>query len=119
MMRGFQRLFAATIFFGTEEDPERKLLIDRSRFHFFDQLRLWFDADYRDAAASSHSGEARDNVVTLSEAFYSEIDQHRIPVEREVVAALSHAPGMLDFCLWIVWKSCTVNGRPAYIRDHR
>jgi hypothetical protein len=40
-----------------------------------------------------------DNVVTLSEAFYNEIDQHRIPVEHEVVAALAHAPGILDFYL--------------------
>jgi hypothetical protein len=32
----------------------------------------------------------------LSEAFYDEIDQHRIPVEREVVALLANAPGVLD-----------------------
>jgi hypothetical protein len=114
MMKGFQRLFAATIFFGTEDEPERKLVIDRSRFHFFDQLRLWFDAQHR-TVNSTDAPEGADNVVTLSEAFYSEIDQHRIPVEREVVAALAHAPGILDFYLWTVWKSWTVNGRSAYI----
>ena len=59
--------------------------------------------------------ESLDNTITLSEAFYREIDAHRISVEREVVAALAHAPGALDFYVWIVWKSWVVNGRPAYI----
>jgi hypothetical protein len=55
------------------------------------------------------------NVIVLSETFYREIDEHRIPVERDVVAALAHAPGLLDFYIWLVWKSWTVNGTPARI----
>lgn len=55
------------------------------------------------------------NVITLSEAFYREIDEQRIPVEREVVAALPNAPGVLDFYLWIVLKSWSVNGHPVCI----
>jgi hypothetical protein len=51
----------------------------------------------------------------LSEAFYKEIDEHRIPVEREVIAALAHAPGLLDFYVWVVWKSWTLNGGRAYV----
>ena len=47
----------------------------------------------------------RANTVTLSEAFYSEIDQHRIPMEREIVIALANSPGVLDFHVWISWKS--------------
>jgi hypothetical protein len=46
----------------------------------------------------------------LSEAFYDEIDQHRIPVEREVVALLANAPGVLDLYVWLVWKTWTLNG---------
>ena len=30
-----------------------------------------------------------ENAITLSPAFYDEIQQHKIPVERRVVAALS------------------------------
>ena len=41
----------------------------------------------------------------LSQAFFEEIDKHRIPVEREVVAALANAPGVLDLYLWLVWKT--------------
>ena len=38
-----------------------------------------------------------ENTITLSEAFYKEIDEHRIPAEREVIATLAHAPGLLHF----------------------
>jgi hypothetical protein len=45
------------------------------------------------------------NTITLSEAFYSEIDRHRVPMEREVVIAVANSPGVLDFYVWIAWKS--------------
>ncbi|MGO9270601.1 MAG: replication protein RepA [Terriglobia bacterium] len=103
LAQGFQRLFAATIFFGTEDQPDRESIIDSARFHFFDHLCLWFNPpDHRTTPTPPGAPE---NVITLSEAFYAEIDAHRIPVEREVVAALAHAPGILDFYLWIVWRS--------------
>jgi hypothetical protein len=106
---GFKRIFAATIFFGTEDHPSGRKLIDWSRCHFFDHLRLWFNSE------ENQYGQGDGNVITLSEAFYNEIDQHRIPVERVVVSALAHAPGVLDLYLWLVWKSWTINGHPARI----
>ena len=33
LREGFQRIFAATIFFGTSDQPEGKLLLDWARFH--------------------------------------------------------------------------------------
>ena len=102
----FQRIFAATIFFGTEETLSGAKLIDFSRFHFFDCMRLWFNSDPARQAAHSVS---HDNVVTLSETFHQEIDQPPIPVEREAIACLAHAPGTLDFYIWLVWKTWTVN----------
>jgi hypothetical protein len=36
-------------------------------------------------------------------------------VERGVVAALAYAPGILDSCIRLVWRSWTVNGSPGYI----
>jgi hypothetical protein len=111
LLEGFTRLFAATIFFGTEEQPSRAALIDWARFHFFDRMRLWFNRD----GANSLSDDHPDNVVVLSKPFYREIDEHRIPVEREVVAALTHAPGALDLYLWLVWKTWTVSGAPVRI----
>jgi hypothetical protein len=76
-------------------------------------MRLWFNT----TQSEPPSPLPHDNAITLSEAFYREIDSHRIPVEREVVAALAHAPGVLDFYIWLVWKSWTVIGTPAGFRS--
>ena len=111
MVEGFRRIFAATIFFGTEEQPGGSCLIDCARFHFFESMRLWFAGN--EAEEPSDCGEG--NIITLTEAFYDEISQHRIPVEREVVAALANAPGVLDFYVWLVWKSWSLRGRTARI----
>ena len=99
--QGFQRVFAATIFFGTDEQRFRTVVTDSARFHFFDRLQLWYNRD-------GHAVSAEDrftNLITLSEAFYSEIDQHRIPAERKVIAALANAPGTLDLYIWLSWRS--------------
>jgi hypothetical protein len=110
IVEGFQRVFAASIFFGTDDRPGRNQMTDCSRFHFFDHMRLWF----ADLAPGEQTDEA-DNVITLSDAFFQECSQHRIPVEREAVAALANAPGLLDFYVWLVWKSWSLRGRAARI----
>ena len=111
IVEGFQRVFAATIFFGPEEHAGTNRMIDFARFHFFDAMHLWFsDAEMHDQSATD-----RENVITLSKSFYDEIDQHRIPAEREVLAVLANAPGVLDFYVWLVWKSFTLRGHMARI----
>ena len=95
IMEGFQRIFAATIFFGTNDQASGTLVIDWARFHFFDRIHLWFHKAQDQPPASS----ASENTIILSEAFYQEIDTHRIPLEREVVALLANAPGVLDLYL--------------------
>jgi hypothetical protein len=32
-----------------------------------------------------------------------------------LIAAFAHAPGVLDFYLWLVWRSWTPNGNPAFV----
>jgi hypothetical protein len=112
IVAGFKRVFAATIFFGTDQQTQATAVIDLARFHFFDRIQLWFNAGEEKNPAPPHNLE---NEIVLSEAFYREIDEHRIPVEREAVAALAHAPGVLDFYMWLVWKSWTVKGHPAQV----
>jgi len=108
-MAAFQRIFAATIFFGTEQATKKQIVVDSARFHFMDSMRLWFNCGQKPELATT------DNTITLSEAFYQEITAHPIPVEREVIAALAHAPGLLDFYVWIAWKSWTTTRQPARI----
>jgi hypothetical protein len=112
MVQGFQRIFASTIFFGTGDQPTGTRLIDWARFHFFDEIRLWFTGEHQSSCASTGD---HPNTITLSEAFYSEIDQHRIPMEREVVIALANSPGVLDFYVWIAWKSWVLKSPRAYV----
>jgi hypothetical protein len=102
MVQGFQRIFTSTIFFGTGSQPGGSRLFDWARFHFFDELHLWFTENGKSPSVSVHDCS---NTITLSEAFYKEIDRHRIPVEREIVIALANSPGVLDFYIWIAWRS--------------
>jgi hypothetical protein len=111
IMEGFKRIFGATIFFGANDEAEGKLVLDWARFHFFDRLHLWFHKD-KTAPLNAPSDQ---NVVVLSEPFYDEINAHRIPVEREVVAALANAPGVLDLYRWLVWKTWLPNGHSVRI----
>ena len=51
----FQRIFAATIFFGTEEDTKKHHVVDSTRFHFMDSMHLWFNrAAEAEAAGRSY-----------------------------------------------------------------
>jgi hypothetical protein len=112
MVQGFQRIFTSTIFFGTDEQPTASRLVDWARFHFFDSIHLWFSDDdkFSSVPPSEHS-----NTITLSEAFYSEIDQHRVPMEREVVIGLANSPGVLDFYIWIAWRSWVLKSGRTYV----
>ncbi|HTS69553.1 MAG TPA: replication protein RepA [Terriglobia bacterium] len=87
-------------------------VFDGERFHFFDGMRLWYN---RNDQQESSGHDQADNIITLSESFYEEVNQHPIPVGRQVVAGLANAPGLLDFYVWIVWKSWTVKATPARI----
>jgi hypothetical protein len=98
----FQRIFAATIFFGTKQETKKHTVVESDRFHFMDSMRLWFNGT---AEAESPGDESPHKMIALSEAFYQEITAHPIPVEREVIAALAHAPGLMGFYIWIAWKA--------------
>jgi len=74
-------------------------------------MHVWFS----DAVVRNQLAADKDNIVTLSKPFYDEISQHRIPVEREVLAVLANAPGVLDFYIWLAWKTFTLRGPTAQI----
>ncbi len=112
IIEGFQRIFAASIFFGTEGDRTASPVFDWTRFHFFDCMELWFN---RPEPRHGPCHTQPENTIILSESFYDEVNQHPIPVERLVVASLANAPGLLDFYVWIVWKSWTLKSGPARI----
>jgi hypothetical protein len=61
--------------------------------------RLW------DRQAEEPASDAKENVIVLSEAFWNEVRAHPIPLNRDIVRAFTHAPGTLDFYMWLAWRS--------------
>ena len=103
----FRRVFGSTIFFGTSEERTNLEVWQCSRVHFFDSLKLW-------VANSGERTGNRDNAVTLSEAFWQELQEHPIPVDAEVVRALARNPGCLDLYTWLTWRCYQARG-PARV----
>lgn len=76
-----------------------------------DSLYLLFHEGEAETAAPSGD----QNFIVLSEAFFGQIDHHRIPVEGEVGTALANAPGVLHVHLWLVWKTRFLKGHAVRI----
>jgi hypothetical protein len=72
IVQGFQRIFAATIFFGNDDQPNGVRVIDWSRFHLFDRMQFWFN---QVQCPKVEERESYGNIITLSEGFYREIGQ--------------------------------------------
>jgi hypothetical protein len=104
IMDGFERVFSATIYFGTDRMQQARL-IDKYRMAFFDRMRLWYAEEAR---VYGNQHEIFNNVIYLSEPFWEELKQHPIPVDLRVVRALKDAPGNLDFYLWLTVRSWIV-----------
>jgi hypothetical protein len=94
----FKRVFASTIFFGTNHDRHGAEVWNCSRVHFFDQVRLWFKNEGSGVSAR------RENLVTLSAPFWEELKNHPIPVDADVVRVLADNPGCLDLYTWLTWR---------------
>jgi hypothetical protein len=104
LVEGFQRIFGATIFFGTDSEKRITSMHDYARFHFFDRMRVWYT---RHLDEQQLPGEDFQNQILLSENFWKELKRHPIPINLEAVRALANAPAELDFYCWLVWRSWT------------
>jgi hypothetical protein len=91
-MGAFQRIFGATIFFGTDTQRERAAVIHRARFNFMTEARIWYT---RNPAQDTLPGEF-ENEIVLSHEFFREIMDHPIPTDMEAAKALLCSPAALD-----------------------
>jgi hypothetical protein len=96
LVEAFERIFGATIFFGSDRVNGTAKVVQRSRFNFLREARIWY---HRHADQSALS-EDFENTVVLSDEFYSEIAAHPIPTDLEVVKVLAGAPAILDLFMW-------------------
>lgn len=102
LQEAFCRVFVSTIFFGTKDEMQQAEVWDCGRGHFLDHMRLWF----RNDGARDRRTE---NIVTLSPAFWEELQAHPVPVDTEVVRALANNPGCLDLYTWLAWRCYQAN----------
>jgi hypothetical protein len=65
----FQRVFGATIFFGTDSQLDKAAVIHQARFNFMAEARIWYS---RNPAQQCLPGDCQ-NTIVLSDEFYREI----------------------------------------------
>ena len=107
LMRAFQRIFGATVLFGTDTQRERAAVIHRTRFNFMSEARIWYA---HDSAQDTLPGELQNEIV-LSQEFFREIMDHPIPTDMEAAKALSCSPAALDLFIWLSYRCLIAKGR--------
>jgi hypothetical protein len=103
LVASFQRIFGATIFFGTDTQREHAAVFHRARFNFMSEARIWYS---RDPEQRLLPGDCQ-NLIVLSDEFYSEILNHPIPTDLEAAKALSSSPAALDLFMWLSYRCFT------------
>jgi hypothetical protein len=107
LVASFQRIFGATIFFGTDSQSERAVVVHRARFNFMTEARIWYSHDPEQKLLP---GDCQNKIV-LSEEFYREIQSHPIPTDLEAARALSSSPAALDLFMWLSYRCFTARGK--------
>jgi hypothetical protein len=103
LVAAFQRIFGATIFFGTDMQTKRALVTHQARFNFMREARIWYS---RDANQTFLPG-GFENEIVLSDEFFREVTTHSIPTDLEAAKALSCAPAALDLYTWLSYRCFT------------
>ncbi|MFN7609763.1 MAG: replication protein RepA, partial [bacterium] len=106
LVSAFERIFGATIFFGTESSRPAAKVVHRSRFNFLSEAQIWYNHDSAQPPLSDEFA----NVIVLSEEFYREISQHAIPADLEAVKLLASAPAVLDLFVWLTYRCFSAKG---------
>jgi hypothetical protein len=100
LVAAFERIFGATIFFGTNSIRHQARVIQRSRFSFLREAQIWYN---RDPALGAFP-EACENVIVLSDEFYQETIAHPIPTDIDAVKVFASAPAVLDLFMWLTYR---------------
>ena len=107
LVQAFERILGATIFFGSDRVKGTVKVVQRSRFNFLREARIWYHRDADQTALS----EDFENTIVLSDDFYNEIASHPIPTDLEAVKILAGAPAVLELFMWLSTAATSRNGR--------
>jgi len=105
LVGAFQRIFGATIFFGTDTQRTKAAIIHQARFNFMAEARIWYARDPGQQTLPGYQNE-----ILLSPEFYNEIMAHPVPADLGAAKALSSAPAALDLFMWISYRCFTAKG---------
>ncbi len=100
LVAAFERIFGATIFFGTDTISSKAKVVQRSRFNFMSDAQIWYSRSPDQRALSDEFA----NVIVLSDEFYQEISEHPVPNDLEAVKVLVAAPAELDLYMWLSYR---------------
>jgi hypothetical protein len=106
LVAAFERIFGATIFFGTNTLRGTAKVVQRSRFSFFREAQIWYSRNPEQYPVSDQF----ENVIVLSDEFYREILAHPIPADLEAVKVLAAAPAVLDLFMWLSYRCFVAKG---------
>jgi hypothetical protein len=106
LVGAFQRIFGATIFFGTDTHRSISPVVHEARFHFMTEARIWYS---RDPGQQNLPRDCQ-NLIVLSEEFYQEVTEHPIPTDLEAAKALSSSPAALDLFTWLTYRCFVAKG---------
>jgi hypothetical protein len=107
LIAAFQRVFGATIFFGTDTQTAKAAVTHQARFNFMREARIWYSRDPNQILLAG----GFENVIVLSDEFYREVTAHSIPTDLEAAKALSSAPAALDLYMWLSYRCFTAKGQ--------
>jgi len=107
LIAAFQRVFGATIFFGTDMQREKATVTHHARFNFMREARIWYSRDPNQEILPG----CFENEIVLSDEFFREITTHSIPTDLEAAKALSSSPAALDLFMWLSYRCFTAKGQ--------
>jgi Plasmid encoded RepA protein len=109
LIAAFERIFGATIFFGSDGFNGISKVVQRSRFSFFREAQIWYTREPDQYPLSDQF----ENVIVLSDEFYQEITAHPIPADLEAVKVLAGAPAVLDLFMWLSYRCFVAKGQES------
>jgi Plasmid encoded RepA protein len=100
LIQAFERIFGATIFFGTDTLTGRARVVQRARFNFLREAQIWYTRTPDQRVLSADF----ENLIMLSDDFYQEVVAHPVPNDLEAVKLLAASPAVLDLYMWLSYR---------------
>ncbi len=109
LVAAFERIFGATIYFGTDSLLGTAKRVHRTRFNFMSEAQIWYAQSPEQRVLSSEF----ENVIVLTDDFYREVTEHPVPNDFDAVKVLASAPAVLDLYMWLSYRCFKAKGPEA------